>query len=130
MLRFVVAFLLIIHGLAHITGLLGAWTSSQDFSDKHWLFSKGITMRSTVGRAFSLMWLLALVCLAGAGLALLLQQSWWPTLAVAGAAASLVAIVPWLTAVPPGAWAGGVFDVLIIFALVCPWRAAIIQALS
>ena len=130
MLRFAVAFLLIMHGLAHITGLLGAWTSSQEFSDKHWLFSKGVTMRSTVGRAFSLLWFLALICLVGAGLGLLFQQVWWPTLAVAGAATSLVAIVPWLTAVPPGAWAGALFDVLIIAALVSPWRDAIIQALS
>jgi hypothetical protein len=130
MLRFAVAFLLIMHGLAHITGLLGAWTSSQEFSDKHWLISKGVTMRSAVGRVFSLLWCLALICLVAAGLALLFQQVLWPTLAIAGAAISLVAIVPWLTAVPPGAWAGALFDVLIIVALVSPWRDAIVQALS
>jgi hypothetical protein len=130
MLRFAVAFLLIMHGLAHITGLLGAWTSSQEFSDKHWLFSEGVTMRGTVGRAFSLLWFLALIYLVVAGLGLLFQQVWWPTLAVAGAATSLVAIVPWLTAVPPGAWAGALFDVLVIIALVSPWRDAIVQALS
>jgi hypothetical protein len=130
MLRFAVAFLLIMHGVAHITGLLGAWTSSQEFSDKHWLFSKGVTMRSAVGRAFSLLWFLALLCLVGAGLGLLFQQAWWSTLAIVGAAISLVAIVPWLTAVPPGAWAGGLLDVLIIVALISPWRDAIAQALS
>jgi hypothetical protein len=126
MLRFAAASLLIMHGLAHITGLLGAWTSSQEFSDKHWLFSKGVTLRSTVGRAFSLLWFVALICLVGAGLGLLFQQLWWPTLAVAGAATSLVAIVPWLTALPPGAWAGALFDVLVIVALVSPWRYAIV----
>jgi hypothetical protein len=130
MLRFAAASLLIMHGLAHITGLLGAWTSSQEFSDKHWLFSKGVTLRSTVGRAFSLLWFVALICLVGAGLGLLFQQLWWPTLAVAGAATSLVAIVPWLTALPPGAWAGALFDVLVIVALVSPWRYAIVQALK
>lgn len=118
------------HRLAHITGLLGAWTSSQEFSGKRWLFSKGITMRSAVGRAFNLLWFLALICLVGAGLGLLFQQVWWPALATVGAAISLVAIVPWLTAVPPGAWAGALFDVLIIIALVSPWRDAIVQALS
>jgi hypothetical protein len=126
MLRFAAASLLIMHGLANITGLLGAWTSSQEFSDKHWLFSKGVTLRSTVGRAFSLLWFVALICLVGAGLGLLFQQLWWPTLAVAGAATSLVAIVPWLTALPPGAWAGALFDVLVIVALVSPWRYAIV----
>jgi hypothetical protein len=130
MLRFAVAFLLIMHGLGHIIGLLGAWTSSQDFSGKHWLFSKGVTMRSTVGRAFSLIWCLALICLVAAGLGLLFQQVWWPTLATVGAAISLMANVPWLTAVPPGAWAGALFDALIIVALVSPWRDAIVQALS
>jgi hypothetical protein len=130
MLRFAAAFLLIMHGVAHITGLLGAWTSSQEFSDKQWLFSKGVTMRSAVGRAFSVFWFMALLCFVGAGLGLLFQQAWWPTLAIVGAASSLVAIVPWLTAVPPGAWGGGLLDVLIIVALISPWRDAIVQALS
>jgi hypothetical protein len=87
-------------------------------------------MRSAVGRAFSLIWLLALVGLVAAGLGLLFQQAWWPTIAVAGAVTSLVAILPWLTAVPPGAWAGALFDTLIIVALVSPWRDAIVMALG
>ncbi len=68
--------------------------------------------------------------LVGAGLGLLFGQAWWPTLAIAAAAVSLVAIVPWLTVVPPGAWAGVVFDLVIMVALLPPWSERIVAALS
>lgn len=130
MLKVVFAFLLVMHGLAHITGLLGHWTSGPSgFPDGPWLFSTGVTARSAVGRAWGLLWLLALVGLVGAGLGLGFKQAWWPSLALAAAVVSLVAIVPWLKVVPPGAWAGALLDLLIVLALVSPWAERIVEAL-
>lgn len=130
MLRYLIVFLLVAHGLAHVTGLLGAFGSGeQAFQDRSWIFSQDVTARSPVGRAWALLWLVALVGLAGAGLGLLFRQDWWSSLAVAGAVVSLVAIVPWLRVVPPGAWAGALFDLLITVALLFPWADRVVEVL-
>jgi hypothetical protein len=134
-MKYVVAFLLIIHGLAHVTGILGAWASGeQGFRDDAWIFSKGVTARSAVGQVWSLLWLVALIGFVGAGLGLLFGSGaestpWWPTLAITAAAVSLVAIVPWVKVVPPGAWAGALLDLLILVALLAPWSDQIVAAL-
>lgn len=134
-MKYVVAFLLVMHGLAHVTGILGAWASGeQGFQDEAWIFSRGVTGRSAMGQVWSLLWLVALIGFVGGGLGLLFGSGtestpWWPTLAIAAAAVSLVAIVPWLRVVPPGAWAGALFDLLILVALLSPWSDRIVAAL-
>ena len=131
MWKYLVAFLLIMHGLAHIAGPLGFWTSGpQAFAEKPWLFSQGITPRSTVGWLFGLLWLVAVVGFVGTGVGLLFGQAWWPTLAVAAAAVSLVAIVPWVRVVPPGAWVGACLDLVILVTLVPAWGSRIVEVLS
>jgi hypothetical protein len=130
MLKYLIAFLLVMHGLAHVTGLLGLWTSgSQAFADAPWIFPGGITPRSVVGRAWGLLWLAAAIGLIGAGLGMLFAQAWWPSLAVAAAGVSLIAIVPWLRVVPPGAWAGALLDLLIVVVLLSPWAELVVKAL-
>lgn len=134
-MKYVVAFLLVMHGLAHVTGILGAWASGeQGFQDEAWIFSRGVSARSAVGQAWSLLWLVALIGFVAGGLGLLFGSGvestpWWPTLTMAAAVASLVAIVPWVRVVPPGAWAGALFDLLILVALLSPWSDQIIAAL-
>jgi hypothetical protein len=131
MLTYVVVFLLIMHGLAHMTGVVGFWTSgSRAFGDQAWIFSQGVSARSLVGRAWGLLWLVAGIGLIATGLGLLFGQAWWPSLAVGAAIVSLLAIVPWLRVVPPGAWAGALLDVLIIASLALPWSDRIIAALG
>ena len=131
MWKFLFAFLLVMHGLAHITGLLGFWASGpQAFAEKSWLFSKGVTPHSLLGWTFGLLWLVAAIGLSGAGLGLLFGQSWWPTLALVAAAISLVAIVPWMRVVPPGAWSGACLDLVILAALLLPWGNRIVEILG
>ena len=70
----------------------------------------------------------------GAGLGLLFGNGsestpWWPALAITAASVSLVAIVPWARVVPSGAWAGALFDLLILAALLPPWSDQIVTAL-
>ncbi|UCD37368.1 MAG: hypothetical protein JSW54_11120 [Fidelibacterota bacterium] len=126
--RFVFTILLIIHGLAHISGFLSAWTTADlGYTDRPWLLSTGITLQSTVGRIFGLLWLVVAAGFVGVGLGLLFRQDWWPVLAVAAAAISLVVIVPWWRTVPPGAWAGAVFDVLVIIAMITPLKAHLLD---
>jgi hypothetical protein len=128
MLKFLAAFLLIMHGLAHVTGPIGLWGSGrQAFADRPWIFSTGVTARSLVGRLWGCLWLLAAFALLGAGLGLLFDQAWWPLLAVVGAGISLVAIGPWLKVVPPGAWAGALFDLLILVALLSRQSGHIVE---
>ena len=131
MWKYVFALLLVMHGLAHVAGPLGFWTSgAQAFAEKPWLFSKGVTPQSALGWAFGLLWIVAALGLAGAGLGLLFGQQWWPTPALVGAAVSLVAIVPWARVVPPGAWAGACLDLGVLVALLLPWGSRVVEALS
>ena len=131
MWKYLFVFLLIMHGLAHLTGPIGFWTSgSQAFAEKAWLFSKGVIPHSAVGWVWGLVWLVAVVGFVGAGLGLLFGQEWWPMLASVAAVVSLVAIVPWVRVVPPGAWAGACFDLAILAALLFPWESRIVEALS
>ncbi len=52
---------IIMHGLAHLSGTMTAFTARDvGSSDKPWLFSKGVTLRSPIGQLFSLVWLAAL----------------------------------------------------------------------
>ena len=131
MWKYLFAFLLVMHGLAHVAGPLGFWTSgAQAFAEKSWLFSKGVIPQGAVGWVFGLLWIVAALGLVGAGLGLLFDQGWWPTLALVGAAVSLIAIVPWARVVPPGAWAGACFDLVILAALLLPWGSRVVEVLS
>jgi uncharacterized membrane protein YphA (DoxX/SURF4 family) len=117
-LKYVVAIALFMHGVGHVAGILNAWMSANSgFKDRPWIFSKGVTPKSPLGRLWGLFWLVALVCLVAAGLGLAFGQAWWSTLALAGALVSWLAIVPWWNSVVPGARAGALFDLLIIVAL-------------
>jgi hypothetical protein len=109
-MRYVIAFLLIMPGLAHLSGFLASWTRrGMGFSDRPWL--------------------LALLGLTGAGLGPAFAQAWWPALALAGAAFSLAASLPWWNTVVPGAKAGALFDLVILAALLSPWQGRLVEAL-
>ena len=119
MILYLIAIPLIMHGLANSAGVLATWTNfSQGFSNRPWIFSSAVGLHTPIGRAFGVMWLLSVVGFIAAGAGVLLLQTWWPTLAIAAAACSIAAILPWWNTVPPGARFGAIFDVLIIAALV------------
>jgi hypothetical protein len=128
MLRFIVAFPMVLHGLAHLGGFFAFWTANRaGFSDRPWLLSKGVTLGSVLGRVLSPLWLLATLGLVGTGVGMVLRQAWWPNVAVGAAALSLAAIVLWWRAVPGGAKAGAVFDVAILVVLLLPWKERIVE---
>ena len=126
MWRYVLAVVLIGHGLANVAGVVAPWTKSgRGFSDRPWIFSRGITLRSTVGRFFSLVWLLSTIGLVAAGVGLLTGQAWWRTAALAGVLASLAAILPWWRTVPPGARAAAAIDLILYAFLLSPLSSQI-----
>lgn len=110
------ALALIFHGVGHVMGFLASWTSiPQGFTDKAWVFSHGITIKSHIGRAFGLLWLAAMACSIGAGIALILDTNGWDILAVWGAVFSLVVMLPWWNTITSGArnW-GSLFNLVIL----------------
>lgn len=108
MWRYVLAVVLIGHGLANMAGIMAPWTKSgQGFSDRPWIFSRGITLRSTVGHLFSLVWLLSTIGLVAAGVGLLTGQAWWRT-------------------VPPGARAAAAIDLVLYAFLLSPLSSPIV----
>jgi len=130
MIRFLIAILLIAHGLANLAGVFAPWTKTmQGFKDAPWLFSRNITYQSVAGRVFSLVWLASTICLVTAGAGLLLAQPWWIPPAIAGCLCSLAAIVPWWRAVVPGAYFGAVVDVIVSLLLISPLKSALLQAI-
>ena len=130
-LKLVVAAALILHGLAHMSGFVAAFTARDvGFSARSWLFSSGVTMHSTIGKLFGVLWLVAALALIGSGLALLVEWQVWPWLPVAGAAISLLAITPWWNTVPPGAKAGAAFDLIILIALLPGWSESVMALLG
>jgi hypothetical protein len=124
MLRYILATLLILHGLGHVMGFVAAWVPSADmgFTGAPSILWSEATVEGTVGKAFGVLWLVALVASVGAGYGLIFGYAWWRTLAIASALISLAAIVPWLNSVPPGAKFGGVLvDLLLLVILLVPW---------
>jgi len=59
-----------------------------------------------------------------------LPPGWWRLAAVVGAALSLVIILLWWKAVPPGAKAGAVFDMLLLASLVPAWGNQVVRLVS
>lgn len=123
MWKFIFALPLFAHGLAHLSGFMASWTSTDaGYANKPWLFSEGIYLHSLVGRVFGLLWLAAMVGLVGSAFGLGLWQDWWSALAVMAAVISLVVIVPWWNTVPLGAKIGAAFDVLVLVVLLSPLK--------
>lgn len=131
LIRYVLAFALFMHGLAHLSGFFAAWTKADvGYPDRPWVLAKTVTLKSPIGRFFGLLWLVAAFALASSRFGLAFGQGWWWMTAMFGSAVSLFVILPWLLSVPPGAWAGAVFDVVILLVLILPWKDRVLQFLS
>lgn len=76
----------VMHGLGHISGFLTAFTKiPMGFSKTPWIFSKGVTMNSLLGKIFGLVWLVATVYFLLAAYSLFTHQSTWPGYAIPAA---------------------------------------------
>jgi hypothetical protein len=131
MLLYLIAIVLLMHGIGHIMPFMAAWTPQKvGFSDASWLFSSGVSVNTPVGQAFGLLSLLALLGFCTGALGLIMHQAWWPAMTVAAVAISIVAIVPWVSAWPLSSAIGALLvDVAVLIALLPPWADRLIHAL-
>ena len=121
MIRFLVAILLIMHGLANLGGALAfGGKSPQGFTTQPSVISPKLHMHSTFGRLWGLVWLLSALALVAAGLAAIFRRDSWLTLSILGSTLSFSAIAPWWNTVPPGARFGAIFDLFVLAILLSP----------
>ena len=132
MWKYVVAIILLAHGIGHIMPFLAAWTPKMNpgFSGSSWLLSGNMSVTSPVGLAFGLLGLVALLGFVGGALGLLLHQGWWPQMTMAAAVISLVTILPWTSVWPTGSMIGAVLvDLAVLVTLAPPWGQQVTHAL-
>lgn len=128
MITYLFAIPLIGHGLAHLSGVIAPWQRQlEGFNNAGWLFTDKITLFSALGKGYSLVWLAASACLVLSGTGLLLRQKYWIPTAILGSFLSLIAILSWWKAVPPGAKIGAAFDLLTLIVLFSPLKEKIIE---
>lgn len=132
MIRWLIAIAMLMHGVGHIMFFLEAFGASpMGFSNEPWLLPGAFTVTSPVGKAFGLLWLLAMLGFAGAAIGLVMRQAWWPSLAVASAVISLVVLLPWWNTIVPSSriWVL-LADLVVIAAFGLPWKDQIIESLG
>ena len=132
MWKYLIAVLLLAHGIGHIMPFLAAWAPKMNpgFSTGSWLFSSNMSTTSPVGLAFGLLGLVALLGFMGGALGLLLHQEWWPMMTIAAAFISLVTILPWAGVWPTGSLSGALaVDLAVLVALLPPWSQQLTHAL-
>jgi hypothetical protein len=130
-LRWAIIVVLLAHGIGHIMGFLESWTTiPMGFTNQPWLLSNSVTIESAAGRAFGLLWLVAMIAFLGAVFGLVTHQEWWRTLAIAAAFISLMAILPWWNTVTAGArWGALLVDAAILLALLPTWGEQIARSI-
>jgi len=101
---------------------LDAWTKKDHgFTDNPWLITKGITIKTPLGRSFGILWMLSMIAFISSGVAIVLAHFWWLEALLAGSVLSLIAIIPWWNTVSFCAKIGAIFDLLLIAFVLCPW---------
>jgi hypothetical protein len=131
MLKYILAIPLIMHGLANLAGVVAPWVATRaGFQENPWIFGTSVTFAGVAGKVSSIFWLLSSILFCGGGIGVLLGQDWWAGLIVSGAVASLVVILTWWKAVPPGARLGAFFDAILLVALLSPLKERIMEALG
>jgi hypothetical protein len=133
MWRYFIALVLMAQGIGHLMPFMAAWTpqiSKAGFSNAPWIFSGSVGVGSPIGQAFGLLGLVALIGFVAGSLGLVTQQTWWPMVAIAAAAISIVTIIPWVTTWPTTSMIGALLvDVVVLVVLLPPWGQQFVHAL-
>lgn len=132
MIRWLIVIAMLMHGVGHIMFFLESFTASpMGFTDTPWLLPGAFTVTSPVGKAFALLWLVAMLGFVAAAIGLFTRQEWWATLAVASAVISLVVLLPWWNTVTPSSRVWVLLaDLVIIAAFGMPWKDQVIESLG
>jgi hypothetical protein len=113
--RWLVGILLIGHALIHLMGPLDIWglADLEQLSGEPTISVAGISTE-----VLAILWLLPLVLLAAAGVAVLTRRAWWRPLALIGVVTSQLAIILWWE----DASAGTIANVLVLAAVMLASR--------
>jgi len=132
MIRWLIAIAMLMHGVGHIVFVMAAFTETpMEFSTAPWLLPGAFTVDSPVGKAFALLWLLAMLGFMVAAVGLILRKEWWPALVVAAAVVSLVVLLPWWNTITPSSRVWVLLaDVVVIAAFGMPWKDQVVKALG
>lgn len=132
MIRWLIVLAMLMHGVGHMVFFLEAFPGSpMGFADAPWLLPGAFTVTSAVGKAFALLWLLAMLGFLVAAVGLLRRKEWWPALAVASAVISLVVLLPWWNTITPSSRVWVLLaDLVIIAAFGLPWKNQVIESLG
>lgn len=132
MIRWLIVIAMLMHGIGHLVFFLEAFVGSpMGFTGEPWMLPGAFTVTSPVGKAFALLWLLAMLGFVAAAIGLFTHQEWWSSLAVASAVVSLVALLPWWNTVTPSSRVWVLLaDLVIIAAFGLPWKEQVIKSLG
>lgn len=125
MLRIAMIIILMAQSAIHFMGAAQSWASfdANWAVQNPWVFSAGVTLRSTAGKAMSLLWIAALVVLALGTFGFSTGKEWTRAVLAAGAALSILAVVPWTNAIPESQhFAILSIDVLILIVCLFRWQ--------
>jgi hypothetical protein len=121
MLRYLIAIVLFAHGVGHLLFLANSWGYWKGDEGRSWLFSSVLGVGQVVEGIVGLLWLIPLIGFVVVSWGYLAHQGWWPQLALASAAISLVMIILWWGSLVPGsAFFALVFDIAVI--LIVLWQ--------
>jgi hypothetical protein len=124
LLRYLITLALFMHGIGHVLFLMNSWGLSRTDAGRSWLFSGILGAGQTVEGIFGLLWLGPLIGFLAVTWGYFTQQGWWPQLALASAALSLVLIVLWWGGInTSSAFFALVFDVAVIVVVLWQLRA-------
>ncbi|MEN8117479.1 MAG: hypothetical protein ABFS16_10895 [Bacteroidota bacterium] len=122
-IKIILSVVLFIHGMAHIGGILAPFKADKaGFKNAPWLFSDKVLLSSGIGMFWGVLWFIACAGFIASAFGFYFDKSWVAVVVAISAVYSLIAMVPWWKAVPPGAKVGMVFDVIVIVFLLVSGR--------
>ncbi len=129
MLQYLAALVLLGHGLGHIIGPLASFgVKIKGMSEKpSWLLPGNRDMKSTVGKAWSVIWIIAIVPFVISSVGAFMGELWWRDWAIIGSIISIAALLPWWNTVLAGVKGGLLLDFAILVVLLTSWGEDIIE---
>jgi hypothetical protein len=123
---------LIGHGLGHVMAPQAAFAPPGALPrDAHAIIGSDLTIVSTGGKGFALLWLVPLAGFLLGTYGLWTGQAWWrPVLAVASMA-SIASVLPWWGVMPTFSYLGAIaVDIAVLVGIVTPWSDQIAKVVG
>ncbi len=94
--NFLIPVFLVLHGLAHLVGFVGAFRLVPQIVPQSSVFAGHVSIREATAKVFGVLWLLCAVSFAVAAAGAAFRTTWWASLALGIAPVSLVlSVVFW-----------------------------------